>query len=663
MAINIYEKFAPRANPADGDYPYGSIKNESVPGAKDGTPLDAEWGNDYAGFDAELFAQTGTVPSGIPDKLGASQRVDATNILAVSRALNAPVGAVVASSAVGLELDGVSHIFEDTLKKTWKKPINVGLGETLVSVSPLGVLTTSASSYNMVVVELASTPFTDPIAPTYLKTLSDIVNGDEISILRFIDTTKHSAIRNRTSTYDATADVQNAVDTMKIANRSGLFAPAGLYNLDSGVDVEGSMTDAFSMRGEGRRTIFKTTNAVNCFTFRGDPSNTFQYVRLSNFAVQAANAGASGILTKNTELAQFSKLIFTGAGLAGINMSPTGGDSDIKPMVHECVFGGGLQHGILGGDTRVADGSFKDNFFIDLVTSCITMGYADGGTFTGNKMFSNLVSGLKGFNLKRPIYVYVADNDFFELGGVGLLLTSPRHSIFENNRLINVGNNGALPAVQVLDFDSSTPGLNNSFTRNTIKDIAGRGLVVNSTKSIQSDYTIEDNRFINVGKSGTVHDAIELTNCSDFSIRKNKVTTNEVTNKTRYWLNLNNSSDITLQGNKHVGLGNPDVFTANSTMIIEDSRRILTGVITTITLAFDDDGVIGGTLTSSITINLPPANRCPGKTIQARWTSGAFSMILDPAATQTIDGASTLNVNSANPKVTLISDGANWFTI
>jgi len=77
MAIKIFEKFAPRANPADADYPYGSIKNESVPGAKDGTPLDAAWGNDYAGSDAELFAQAGIVPSGEPDKLGASQRVDA----------------------------------------------------------------------------------------------------------------------------------------------------------------------------------------------------------------------------------------------------------------------------------------------------------------------------------------------------------------------------------------------------------------------------------------------------------------------------------------------------------------------------------------------------------------------------------------------------------
>lgn len=81
MAIKIYEQFAPFANPADGDYPLGSFKNDSIPGAEDGTPLDAVWANDYAGTDAELFAQAGIVPNGQPDKLGASQRVDALNKL------------------------------------------------------------------------------------------------------------------------------------------------------------------------------------------------------------------------------------------------------------------------------------------------------------------------------------------------------------------------------------------------------------------------------------------------------------------------------------------------------------------------------------------------------------------------------------------------------
>lgn len=77
MALKIYEKFAPRANVGDTNYPNGSIKNESVPGAKDGTPLDATWGNDYAGFDAALFAEAATIPSGSADTALVSQRLDA----------------------------------------------------------------------------------------------------------------------------------------------------------------------------------------------------------------------------------------------------------------------------------------------------------------------------------------------------------------------------------------------------------------------------------------------------------------------------------------------------------------------------------------------------------------------------------------------------------
>lgn len=101
MAIKIYEQFKPFANPADGDHPYGSFKNDSIPGAEDGTPLDAVWANDYAGTDAELFAQAGIVPSGQPDKLGNSQRVDALReIFALNSSFN-----VLKFGAVG---DGVT---------------------------------------------------------------------------------------------------------------------------------------------------------------------------------------------------------------------------------------------------------------------------------------------------------------------------------------------------------------------------------------------------------------------------------------------------------------------------------------------------------------------------------------------------------------------------
>ena len=104
MALKIYEKFAPRANVGDTNYPNGSIKNESAPGANDGTPLDADWGNDYAGFDAALFAEAGITPSGDPDTVLSSQRLDALKLLDINN-LSLPyvfdtVADMVASSIV-----------------------------------------------------------------------------------------------------------------------------------------------------------------------------------------------------------------------------------------------------------------------------------------------------------------------------------------------------------------------------------------------------------------------------------------------------------------------------------------------------------------------------------------------------------------------------------
>ena len=44
--INLEQTFSPRVNPADANYPFGSIKDNTSPGANDGTPLSAVWGND-----------------------------------------------------------------------------------------------------------------------------------------------------------------------------------------------------------------------------------------------------------------------------------------------------------------------------------------------------------------------------------------------------------------------------------------------------------------------------------------------------------------------------------------------------------------------------------------------------------------------------------------
>lgn len=87
MALKIFEKFDPRANPIDGNYPTGSLKNESVPGANDGTPLDADWGNDSQGFTDALLNEAGIVHSGNPDNKNTSDRLSAINKISISNDL------------------------------------------------------------------------------------------------------------------------------------------------------------------------------------------------------------------------------------------------------------------------------------------------------------------------------------------------------------------------------------------------------------------------------------------------------------------------------------------------------------------------------------------------------------------------------------------------
>lgn len=68
--------------------------------------------------------------------------------------------------------------------------------------------------------------FRDTLATNYLKTVSDINNGDEVSIIRFINPTQHANIRNRTSVYDCTTDINTAF----ASDARALLIPAGIYN-------------------------------------------------------------------------------------------------------------------------------------------------------------------------------------------------------------------------------------------------------------------------------------------------------------------------------------------------------------------------------------------------------------------------------------------------
>lgn len=77
MSIKLSDTYPGRAAPPSADYPLGAFKNCSAPEVLDGTPLDKDWANDKEGFFQGILAEAGITADGQPDKVGASQYLEA----------------------------------------------------------------------------------------------------------------------------------------------------------------------------------------------------------------------------------------------------------------------------------------------------------------------------------------------------------------------------------------------------------------------------------------------------------------------------------------------------------------------------------------------------------------------------------------------------------
>ena len=114
--INLEEEFSPRVNPADANYPFGSIKDNTSPGANDGTPLAAVWGNDWEGFAQAAMTEAGITPSGLPDTAQDSQLLDAVKVV-TSGVLRNELASSAGSSLVGFKQTGSGSVPRTSLRK------------------------------------------------------------------------------------------------------------------------------------------------------------------------------------------------------------------------------------------------------------------------------------------------------------------------------------------------------------------------------------------------------------------------------------------------------------------------------------------------------------------------------------------------------------------
>jgi hypothetical protein len=75
MALNLLTTY-PGQIATDAAYPYGKPRNRSVPGEKDGTPLEESWVSDVYGFLQSLLSEAGLVPTNVADTASSSQYLE-----------------------------------------------------------------------------------------------------------------------------------------------------------------------------------------------------------------------------------------------------------------------------------------------------------------------------------------------------------------------------------------------------------------------------------------------------------------------------------------------------------------------------------------------------------------------------------------------------------
>lgn len=81
MAI-VWSTQYPGQVSVDPNWPHGKPRNVAVPGDGSGTPLEAAWVSDLAGWQAALLQEAGITPSGQPDHVGASDYTNAIKAIA-----------------------------------------------------------------------------------------------------------------------------------------------------------------------------------------------------------------------------------------------------------------------------------------------------------------------------------------------------------------------------------------------------------------------------------------------------------------------------------------------------------------------------------------------------------------------------------------------------
>lgn len=277
--------------------------------------------------------------------LSGLQTIDGITVVADDRVLvkdqttGADNGVWVASSSSwsrAEDFNGPNDIRSGTLIVVAEGTVSAGFTFRIATTGTITIGTT-ALTFSHVFNNADELSVDNDWGAVYLKTVSDIFNGDEVLIDRFLPSAEIPAIRAGTSTYDCGADLTDAF--ADFTNGGGVYAKYGTYLIET-ADID--MLDNFSLRGDGRATKFRFNHSANpaasefMFALRRKSGVTIRDLTLQSNAYDDAlfDLGTYDSGTK----------VYTGGDAGNINLLVISSCSDIR--VHNVELYGANYHGI-----------------------------------------------------------------------------------------------------------------------------------------------------------------------------------------------------------------------------------------------------------------------------------------------------------------------------
>ena len=232
MALNLTLTYPAQVIAGGADYPYGKARNVTVSGDGTGTPWEALLVNDWLGFVQSLLVDSFITPTNLPDRVGASQYLDALKHIArtpQTGLFDISGGTILADQVVtgdGSRLGGAGNVFKAS-QFVGLAQFSAGVNANAISVSTPGAVFTSTGAL------VGNTGFLNVDCQIPLKLSSTAEAHDEIVLV--------GAGRIRTtSIYAANADTTYNVTQGNVLVIRGTVSATRIYTLAATGASDGS---------------------------------------------------------------------------------------------------------------------------------------------------------------------------------------------------------------------------------------------------------------------------------------------------------------------------------------------------------------------------------------------------------------------------------------